>query len=102
LLGQTFGVATAMLVVVGGAAVATASATPPSVKPGESCSGPATAPDGNLWCDMQAGMWLSNGPRANLGQPCALVGDVRLAGGEDLAHCAQTGAGLAWEPGPRD
>jgi hypothetical protein len=62
--------------------------------PGDPCSTPAprtSVDDGSLWCDMQAGVWLSNGPSVTVGQPCSRPGDVRLArggSGEDIAHCA--------------
>lgn len=69
--------------------------------PGDPCSAPGTSADGSLWCDMQAGLWIGTGPRATLGQPCTRLGDVRLAGGENLAHCAETGSGPTWVAGSR-
>jgi hypothetical protein len=66
-------------------AVPVANAAP---NPGDQCSTPVGG-DGPMWCDMQAGIWISSGPAAVVGQPCSTPGDVRLANGENLAHCAQ-------------
>jgi hypothetical protein len=74
----------ALAAVAGCIAVPVANAAP---HPGDACSTPVDG-NGPMWCDMQAGIWLSNGPAAILGQPCSTPGDVRLASGEDVAHCA--------------
>jgi hypothetical protein len=95
------GVAAAALVAIGVAGVPTTAAAPATVKPGDPCQANSSQPDG-MWCDMQAGRWLSKGPKAALGQPCSPTGDVRLANGEDVAHCAQTSAGAVWRPGLHD
>jgi hypothetical protein len=94
---RTLAVAGALAAVAGYVAVPSANAAP---KPGDSCSASDTSADSALWCDMQAGLWVSRGT-ATLGQPCSTPGDVRLAGGENLAHCAQTGSGQVWVAGSR-
>ncbi len=94
---RTLAVAGALAAVAGYAAVPSANAAP---GPGDSCSAPGTSSDGALSCDMQAGQWISQG-RATVGQPCSTLGDVKLAGGENLAHCAQTGSGQVWVAGSR-
>jgi len=90
-------VAGAFAALAGFAAVVPANAAP---QPGDPCSAPGASAGGALWCDMQAQLWISRGP-ATVGQPCSTLGDVRLASGENLAHCAQTGSGLVWVAGSR-
>ena len=99
LVNPSAGIVIGMLVITG-TGLAPAASAAPTVTPGDPCSNNAAAPDDSLWCDMQAGTWLSKG-HATVGQPCTSVGDVRLANGESLAHCAPSGGGLVWEPGSR-
>jgi hypothetical protein len=88
---RTLAVAVALAAVGGCLAAPAANAAP---KPGDACSNASTA--NGMWCDMQAGMWLSSGPSATVGQPCSTPGDVRLAGGENVARCAQVGSSQVW------
>jgi hypothetical protein len=95
---RNLAVAGALAAVAGCVAVPAANAAP---NPGDSCSTPGTSADGSLWCDMQAGVWLSNplSVKVTLGQPCSTPGDVSLArggSGEDLARCGSGGVWVPW------
>lgn len=90
----------AIATVACGVAAPAANAAP---NPGDPCSTPGKSAAGSLWCDMQAGIWLSNplSVKVTLGQPCSNPGDVSLAtggSGENLARC---GSGGVWEPWSR-
>lgn len=95
---RTLALAAALTALSSSVVIPTANAAP---TPGSPCSTPGKSADGSLWCDMQAGLWVGSGPNATLGQPCSPLGDVRLASGENLAHCAQTGSGPVWVAGSR-
>jgi hypothetical protein len=92
----SFAVAAAIAALATGVAAPIANAAP---KPGDSCSTPGSAADGALSCDMQAEEWVSQGPSVTVGQSCSALGDVRLAGGENLARCTSTGSGQVWALG---
>jgi hypothetical protein len=94
---RTVAVAGALAAVSCWVAAPAANAAP---MPGDPCSAPVVSAGNAMWCDMQAGLWISRGS-ATPGQPCDTLGDVRLARGEDLAHCAQTGSGRVWVMGAR-
>jgi hypothetical protein len=97
---RTVGVAAVLFGVVGAAAAPSASAVPPGQQPGAPCSVPgATSADGMLTCSGQAGIWMHRGlPIVQPGQPCATLGDVTYARGEQVVTCRPSGSGLAWEP----
>jgi hypothetical protein len=84
-VGRDLATATMLAAFAGCIVLPIANAAP---NPGDQCSTPVDR-DGPMWCDMQAQIWLSNGPAAVVGQPCSTPGDVRLANGENIAHCAQ-------------